>query len=146
MAWYSDLLGTMRSTFRISSGSNSVTLTTSGVTAARTLTLPDKSGTIATMSDVGGSASIAKGTTTVDFGTGSVDASVFVSNTSVLSTNMIKAWVNPLASSNNEADAHLVEDLTVLAGSIVDNTGFTIYVKCNTLIAHGVYNIGWMYL
>jgi hypothetical protein len=46
----SNLLGTLKSTFKV----NKFTLDTSGLTAARTVTAPDKSGTLAMISDVGG--------------------------------------------------------------------------------------------
>ena len=51
MAWYSDLLGTLSSTFSIGKGVNKTTLT-STATAARSLSLPNKAGTLATTSDV----------------------------------------------------------------------------------------------
>ena len=85
-----------------------------------------------------------KGTTTVDFGTGAVDASVAVS-VPAISTEMVEAWVIPAVTASNEIDNHLIEDLTVIAHSVSAGVGFTVYVKCNTLKAHGIYNIGYVY-
>jgi hypothetical protein len=44
----SDLIGTVKSTFRI----NRATIDANALTTARTLTVPDKSGTLATLDDV----------------------------------------------------------------------------------------------
>jgi hypothetical protein len=88
---------------------------------------------------------MAQGTTTVDFGTGSSDASVFVSAPAITGTQLIEAWTFPANTTNNTADNHWVEDMTIIAGNLVAGSGFTIYAKCNTLIAHGIYNIAWVY-
>lgn len=85
------------------------------------------------------------GTATIDFGAGSADASVFVSAPTISSSNLVDAWVFPAATANNEADAHWVEDLTIIAGNIVNASGFTIYAKCNRELAHGIYNIAWVF-
>jgi hypothetical protein len=88
---------------------------------------------------------MAQGTTTVNFGAGSSDASVFVSAPTITSSNLVEAWIFPTATTNNEADCHWVEDLTVIAGNIVNSSGFTIYAKCNTVLAHGIYTIAWVF-
>lgn len=49
----SDLVGTLKATFRIARA----TFSASGLTAVRTYTLPDKDGTVAMLSDVGGGGS-----------------------------------------------------------------------------------------
>ena len=48
MAWFSDLLGTTRNAFKIGKSS----LNASSLTASRTVTIPDKSGTVAMLSDI----------------------------------------------------------------------------------------------
>ena len=48
MAWFSDLLGTTRNAFTIGKSS----LNASSLTASRTVTIPDKSGTVAMLSDI----------------------------------------------------------------------------------------------
>ena len=83
-------------------------------------------------------------TTTINFGSGATDASVFVAHSGVSAGSMVEAWIFPAATANNTADNHWVEDLTVMAGGIVPGSGFTIYAKANTGMAHGIYTIGWV--
>lgn len=85
-----------------------------------------------------------KGTTTVDFDTGKTDVSVLVS-VPAISTEAVEAWIVPSLTASNEIDNHLIEDLTVVAHSVVPGVGFTVYAKCNTLLAHGTYSIGYVY-
>jgi len=86
---------------------------------------------------------MATGTTTVDFGTGNVDASATVSSPTITGSSLVEAWVLPATTASNTVDNHLVEDIEVIAHSVSNGVGFSIYCKCNTLKAHGVYNIGW---
>jgi hypothetical protein len=88
---------------------------------------------------------MAQGTTTVDFGTGTQDASVFVSAPAITGTQLVEAWVLPATTASNTVDDHWVEDLEIMAGNVVAASGFTIYAKCQTLMAHGIYNIAWVY-
>jgi hypothetical protein len=87
---------------------------------------------------------MATGTTTVDFGTGKTDASVAVSEPSILAEK-VEAWIIPADTASNTLDNHWVEDLVVIAGPANSGVGFTIYAKCRTGFAHGIYNIGWVY-
>jgi len=86
----------------------------------------------------------ATGTATVDFGTGKTDALVEVS-VPTIAAERIEAWIVPATTASNTPDNHWVEDLTVVAGPAVAGVGFTIYAKCRTCLAHGLYNIGWVY-
>lgn len=52
MAWFPDLVGTVRNTFRIGKGGKA-TIDAGDLTAARTFTLPDETGTLALLSDIG---------------------------------------------------------------------------------------------
>lgn len=85
-----------------------------------------------------------KGTTTVNFGAGKTDASVSVSAPAV-TIESIEAWIIPATTASNTQDNHWVEDLQVVAGPANSGVGFTIYAKCRTGLAHGIYNIGWVY-
>jgi hypothetical protein len=89
---------------------------------------------------------ITHGTTTVTFGAGATDASVSVSSTNIGAGSLPQAWVLPTTTASNTADDHQAEDLTVFAGGITAGVGFTIFVRCNTLKAHGIFNIAWSYL
>ena len=86
----------------------------------------------------------ATGTATVDFGSGKTDTTVAVSAPAIASEK-VEAWIIPAATATNTADNHWVEDLAVIAGPAVAGVGFTIYAKCRTGLAHGTYNIGWVY-
>lgn len=100
-----------------------------------------------TLNGAGGAASISKGTATIDFGNGSTDTTAVVTGQSTITTsNLVEAWIFPSNTANNTADNHWVEDITVLAGNIVDNTGFTIYAKSNTGKAHGQYTVAWTWI
>lgn len=87
---------------------------------------------------------MATGSTTVDFGTGKTDVSVSVSAPSI-GTEKVEAWIIPATTASNTLDNHWVEDLQVIAGPANAGVGFTIYAKCRTGLAHGIYNIGWVY-
>lgn len=86
-----------------------------------------------------------QGTTTVDFGAGATDASASVASASIGASNLVEAWVFPADTASNTADNHWVDDIRVMAGAVVAGVGFTIYAKCQTGLAHGVFNVGWVW-
>jgi hypothetical protein len=87
------------------------------------------------------------GTATLNFGTGSYDATVVVTGQAgILTTSMLDAWLMAKATSNNGVDEHWVEDLEIVAGNISAGTGFTIYGKCRTGKAFGNYNAQWAWV
>ena len=89
---------------------------------------------------------MAQGTTTIDFGTGKTDTSVnVIGQSSITGSNLVEAWVFPATTASNTSDNHWIEDLEIMAGNVIAGTGFTIYAKCNTLKAHGIYNIAWVW-
>lgn len=85
-----------------------------------------------------------KGTTTVDFGTGKTDAYVDVS-VPAITTESVEAWIVPAVTASNTVDNHWVENLAVVAGAANSGVGFRIYVKCTLGMAHGIYNLGYVY-
>lgn len=87
----------------------------------------------------------ATGTATIDFGGKATDVTASVSAAGITSGSLVEAWVLPASTASNTPDNHWVEDLAVIAGSIVAGVGFTIYAKCRNGFAHGVYNIGWVH-
>jgi hypothetical protein len=88
---------------------------------------------------------MATGTTTLDFGSGKTDTQVFVAAPSISGSNLVEAWIIPSNTSNNTVDNHWVEDLKIIAGEAVNASGFTIYGKCNTGLAYGIYKVGWVF-
>jgi hypothetical protein len=88
----------------------------------------------------------ATGQTTIDFGTGNTDVSVAVTGqASILAGSLAEAWLFPSVTASNEIDNHLIDDITVIAHSVVAGTGFTIFVKCNNGLAHGIFNVAWIW-
>ena len=85
-----------------------------------------------------------KGTTTADFGTGKTDVFVDVA-VPAITTESVEAWIVPAVTASNTVDNHWVEDLQVVAGQADSGVGFRIYLKCRTGVAHGVYNLGYVY-
>lgn len=88
------------------------------------------------------------GTVTVDFGTsGNTDVKIDVTGlTSILSNSSTGAWIAPAITTNNGIDEHWVEDLYVYAGPPTAGVGFTVYVRCNTGMAFGQYNVAWVWV
>lgn len=87
----------------------------------------------------------ATGSGTVDFGTGSTTTTTQVSAPEIEAGQKVEAWLVPIDSANNTADNHWIEDLHIMAGPAVPGVGFTVYAKCNTLMAHGIYNFNYVY-
>jgi hypothetical protein len=75
----------------------------------------------------------ASGVTTIDFGAfpGGSDASVTITGQTGIdaSSSQVQAWLMAQASDDHTEDEHRVETLSVMAGSIVTGTGFTIYAQ-----------------
>ena len=87
-----------------------------------------------------------QGTATVDFGSKATDTSTTVTGQAdILADSLAEAWVFPSATASNTADNHWVDDIEVVAGNVQEGTGFTIYAKCRTGFAHGVFTIGWVW-
>lgn len=79
----------------------------------------------------------AQGTATIDFGAfpGKSDASVAVSQGSILADSLAEAWLFPVATADHTADEHMVETIKVTAGNVVAGVGFTIYAFNTNQIA-----------
>lgn len=86
------------------------------------------------------------GTTTVDFGSApgrSVATAVVTGQTGIVAGSRVGAWLEATATPEHTADEHVVEELDVVAGSIVAATGFTIYAKTRNVALTGRYTVGW---
>jgi len=90
---------------------------------------------------------MATGTTTVDFGNYETSVQkVITGQTSILAGSLVEAWLFPALTASNQPDNHWFDDLHVTAGNVVAGTGFTINVKCNLGVSHGVFNIAWAWV
>ena len=90
----------------------------------------------------------AQGTAVVDFGVANDTASVVITGlTGFLNTQSVEAWIFPKATTNNTEDDHWVTpfSITVPYSKMISGAGFTIVVKCHQGLAHGQFNVNWVY-
>ena len=87
------------------------------------------------------------GEATLDFGAfpGATDATLDVTGqTSIASGSLVQAWIFPEDTADHTADEHWVENIKVLAGSVVAGVGFTIYgMTTDDTSLYGVWNVAW---
>jgi hypothetical protein len=89
---------------------------------------------------------MAKGEAKVDFGLGASEASVAVTGqTSILATSYVEAFIMEASTTDHSADEHNSEEFIITCGSLVETTGFTIYVRCRQGTAHGQFKIKWVW-
>lgn len=81
-----------------------------------------------------------QGTALVDFGAfpGASDTSLFVSVPSITGSSLVEAWIFPAATADHSADEHLIESVKVMAGNVVNASGFTIYMANTSEITEPV--------
>lgn len=86
------------------------------------------------------------GQITVNFGARETSVQVNITGqTAILAGSLCEAWLFPALTASNQPDNHWFDDLQVTAGNVVAGTGFTITVNCKTGVAHGIFNIGWVW-
>ncbi len=94
---------------------------------------------------------MATGNATLDFGAfpGSSDTSVAVTGqTGITTSSFVEAWLVPTATADHSADEHVVETIKVIAGNIVNGTGFTIYGvnTGNNSRIYGTWSVSWVWV
>lgn len=94
---------------------------------------------------------MATGNATLDFGAfpGSSDTSVAVTGqTGITTSSFVEAWLVPAATADHSADEHVVETIKVIAGNIVNGTGFTIYGvnTGNNSMVYGAWSVSWVWV
>lgn len=93
---------------------------------------------------------MAMGTATLDFGAfpGKTDATVVITGQgSILAGSAVEAYIAPAATVEHSADEHWVEQIKVMAGSVVAGTGFTIYGGTDGKYRlYGRFNVGWVWV
>lgn len=85
------------------------------------------------------------GTTTINFGAKETTAKTTVSSAGITGASLVEAWLFPAVTASNTVDNHWVDDIKVMAGNVQNGVGFDVYALCNTGLAHGIYNVGWVY-
>ena len=86
------------------------------------------------------------GITTLDFGAfpGKTDTTVAVTGQgAIASGSLVGAWIRPAATADHSADEHRVEDLFVVADTIVAGTGFTIFGRAGRNRVYGLWTVAW---
>ena len=88
-----------------------------------------------------------QGTVILNFGVapGAANATVAVTGQSNIATSsVLQAWLAPVATSDHSVDEHRIENLKIVASTIVAGTGFTIYGEC-TLghLIYGAWTVQW---
>ena len=141
MGFFADILGTLRSTFKV----GQATFSSSGLTAARSFALPDLAGTLALASQIGGATF---GIAELNFGTGgNTDTSIAVTGQTGIAANTLPivriAYSQPTA--DHSSDEHLVERINVIAGNVIAGVGFTIYGVTQNTSLFGRWNVAWSY-
>ena len=94
---------------------------------------------------------MATGNATLEFGAfpGSSDTSVAVTGqTGITTSSFVEAWLVPTATADHSADEHVVETIKVIAGNIVNGTGFTIYGvnTGNNSRIYGTWSVSWVWV
>jgi hypothetical protein len=94
----------------------------------------------------------AQGSINLNFGAfpGALQAQAVVgSQTGILSTSLVEAWLYPVATADHSVDEQIFDStsLIVTAANIVPGTGFTIYgqVDLGNAPLYGNYNIAWVW-
>lgn len=99
----------------------------------------------------------AQGITTVDFGS-SLTGSLYTTTTvtgqaSILTGSLVECWIMPNPTAEHSIDEHLVDPPTVLAGTVVPGTGFTIYAFApsnasqtgDVTTTYGTWTVAWVW-
>lgn len=94
---------------------------------------------------------MASGQATVNGGTignfnNEVTATVSGQTGILAASSEVEAWVQPKATTHHSVDEHRVDQLAVHAYDIVDNTGFTISLRCENGSLYGDWNIAWAWV
>jgi hypothetical protein len=88
------------------------------------------------------------GVTEIDFGSwpGVADASLAVTGQAdIAADSFLMAQVVAIETDDHTADEHWVDPPIVVAGEIVEGTGFTIYAQAREDNLYGKYSISWMW-
>lgn len=58
-------------------------------------------------------------------------------------TSEVDAWISPKATTHHSVDEHRVDQLKVDAYDIVDDTGFSISLRCENGSLYGEWTVSW---
>lgn len=92
---------------------------------------------------------MATGVATLSFGAkpGTDTATVAVTGqTGIVSGSLVEAWIRPVDTSDHSVDEHRVEELQVVADTIVAGIGFTIFGRTRGGPIYGDWTIAWAWV
>lgn len=92
------------------------------------------------------SATIHSGSTTIDFGVfpGATDVSLAITGQgAIVAGSTVQAWIRPVATADHTVDEHRVEEIEIVADTIVAGTGFTIFGRTNNHRLYGLWTVAW---
>ena len=91
----------------------------------------------------GSSANNPKGTSVLDFGSGSKSVSLVVASSGITDAHQVSAELSSEPTAEHSATEILIDPIRVMVYNIVAGTGFTIYGEMPNATANGTYNINW---
>lgn len=105
----------------------------------------NSSGTIVAYSLNATAANGFQGKAIIDFGVNGSDTATapITGQTTMVSASVIAVALEVKDSADHSADEHFVEEIEILAGSIVAGTGFTIYARTGNKKLYGKFNVAW---
>lgn len=89
-----------------------------------------------------------QGSAVIDFGAfpGSTNTSLAITGqTGIAGTALVDAWLTPKDTADHSLDEHVIEPPNILAGSVVTDTGFTIYASTTDGLVYGLWNVSWVW-
>lgn len=142
MGYWANLLGTLEPILRI--GLNKAALDTSLITTPKTYQLPDTSGTLALVSQLGGGGGLLKGTSVIVCSPRSDMGRVTVAAPTVLATSVITPSIGSVSTADHNADEHLIERMSVRVTNIVPGVSFDLVLLAESVSGlSGSWNINW---
>lgn len=90
----------------------------------------------------------ATGTGSLDFGAfpGATDATLVITGQAgIVAGSLVEAWLRPVATADHSIDEHRVEEIQVVADTIVAATGFTIFGRTRNHRLYGLWTIAWVW-
>lgn len=83
----------------------------------------------------------------INFGTGWEDQTevVITDQLGIQSLSLIKAWLVAIPTVSHGIQDHVDADLTLIPGNIIEDVGFTVYVKANSGTRTGQYSFQWQW-
>lgn len=83
------------------------------------------------------------GTAVLDFGSGAVSATLVVLVPDIGASSQVILNLSSVPTAEHSLDDLLIDPIRLMAYSVLDGVGFTIYGQMDNAKANGTYNINW---